>query len=251
MKKNNEVINLFGLPISNHTLAQASKELINAAVDNERRVVFFVNAHCVNVAEKHSKYRADLKDADLLYADGIGMRLAAKSSGQLLRDNVNGTDLFPLLCRDAAEAGVAIALLGASPGVAECCAEQMVGHQPNLKIVWTQHGYLDEGSDHSVISSINESGADILLVAMGVPRQELWISRHASELDPAIIMGVGALYDFYSGDVARAPKFMRNIGFAWLFRLMLEPRRMFSRYVIGIPIFVLRIIFEKCKKLIK
>ncbi|MEH6528667.1 MAG: WecB/TagA/CpsF family glycosyltransferase [Porticoccus sp.] len=251
LNKNNEVIELFGLPISNVSLRQASKDLVKSAVYNERRVVFFVNAHCANIAEQNHEYRVSLQNADLLYADGAGMRLAAKLSGQLLVDNVNGTDLFPLLCRDAAEAGVSIALLGAKSGVAERCAEKMVSIDENLKVVWTHHGYLEDEGDQSLILSLNESGAGILLVAMGVPRQELWIARHASELDVAVIMGTGALYDFYSGDVARAPKFMRKIGFEWMFRLILEPRRMFFRYVVGIPIFVFRILCDKCKKIIK
>lgn len=251
LNKNNEVIELFGLSISNVPLRQASKDLVKSAVYNERRIVFFVNAHCVNIAEKDYEYRISLKNADVLYADGAGMRLAAKLSGLLLVDNINGTDLFPLLCRDAAEAGVSIALLGAKPGVAERCAEKMISLEPNLKIVWTHHGYLEDKDSLNLISSLNESGAGILLVAMGVPRQELWISRHAAELEAAVIMGTGALYDFYSGDVVRAPKFMRKIGIEWMFRLILEPRRMFSRYVIGIPVFVFRALCNKCKKIIK
>jgi exopolysaccharide biosynthesis WecB/TagA/CpsF family protein len=251
LNKDNEVVELFGLQVSNVSLRQASKDLVKSAVYNERRMVFFVNAHCVNIAEQNHEYRVSLQKADLLYADGAGMRLAAKLSGKPLVDNVNGTDLFPLLCRNAAEAGVSIALLGAKSGVAERCAEKMISVDENLKVVWTHHGYLEGEGDQSLISSLNESGADILLVAMGVPLQELWVSRHASELDAAVIMGVGALYDFYSGDVARAPKFMRKIGLEWLFRLMLEPRRMFFRYVVGIPVFIFRFLYDKCNKIIK
>ncbi|WP_461520154.1 WecB/TagA/CpsF family glycosyltransferase [Porticoccus sp.] len=241
---NKDISELFGLPISNVSLQQASTNLVKAAVKGKRRCVFFVNAHCVNVAAKNEVYRAALDAADVLYADGIGMRLAAKFIGQLLVDNVNGTDLFPVLCRDAAAAEVSIALLGAKPGIAELCAERMTNCTPGLRIVWIHHGYLEEDVP-DLISSINKSGASMLLVAMGVPQQELWITRYASELNASVLVGVGALFDFYSGSVSRAPFFMRKFGMEWLFRFFLEPKRMFLRYIVGNPIFIFRALVEK------
>ncbi|MBN1008736.1 WecB/TagA/CpsF family glycosyltransferase [Amphritea pacifica] len=231
---------LFDLSIFNTTLKESSSDLIEAARCGFKQKVFFVNAHCINVAVKDASYKAALQDASILYADGSGMRLAAKIYGESLRDNVNGTDLFPMLCRDAAAAGVSIALLGAKPGIAERCAQRMQEQFPGLQIVWTHHGYLRSEHTQSVIESLNNSGASMLFVAMGVPAQELWIMRHADELKASVILGVGALFDFYSGEVSRAPLFLRKRGLEWLYRFLLEPKRMFSRYIIGNPRFILR-----------
>jgi N-acetylglucosaminyldiphosphoundecaprenol N-acetyl-beta-D-mannosaminyltransferase len=231
---------LFGLPIHNVSLDEASAELLDAAQNGARRQVFFVNAHCVNVAARDRAYLDALGAADVLYADGSGMRLAARLAGQTLRDNVNGTDLFPLLCRDAAAAGVGVALLGARPGIAERCAENMQRRFPGLRVVWTHHGYLKDEEGPALIASLNDSGVGLLFVAMGVPAQELWITRHADALRPPVLLGVGALFDFYSGEVSRAPAFIRKLGLEWVYRFMLEPRRMFARYILGNPVFVLR-----------
>lgn len=237
---NDDTIPLFGLSICNTTLPEASAALLKDAGEGTRRQVFFVNAHCVNVAAQDRAYLDTLRAADLLYADGSGMRLAAKLAGLPLRDNVNGTDLFPLLCRDAAAAGVGIALLGARPGVAERCAENMRTRFPGLKVVWSHHGYLKDADVPGLIASLNNSGAGMLFAAMGVPTQELWIARHADALRPPVLLGVGALFDFYSGEVSRAPVLIRKLGLEWVYRFMLEPRRMFARYILGNPVFVLR-----------
>lgn len=242
-----DTIPLFGLPISNVSLEEASAGLVKAAKEGLRRQVFFVNAHCVNVAARDRGYLDVLRGAHLLYADGSGMRLAARLAGQRLRDNVNGTDLFPLLCRDAAAAGMGIALLGARPGVAERCAENMRRRFPGLRVVWTHHGYLKDEEVPALIASLNASGAGLLFVAMGVPAQELWIARHAGALQAPVLLAVGALFDFYSGEVSRAPVFMRKLGLEWMYRLLLEPRRMFARYVLGNPTFVLRALLRRTK----
>ena len=240
-------LHLFGLPIRNMSLPEASAALVKAAAEGARRQVFFVNAHCVNVAARDRGYLDTLRAADLLYADGSGMRLAARLAGQPLHDNVNGTDLFPLLCREAAASGVGIALLGARPGIAERCADNMRSRFPGLKVVWTHHGYLNNAEGPALISSLNESGARLLLVAMGVPAQEVWIARHAGALRIPVLLGVGALFDFYSGEVSRAPAFMRKLGLEWGYRLLLEPRRMFARYMLGNPVFVGRALVRRMR----
>jgi N-acetylglucosaminyldiphosphoundecaprenol N-acetyl-beta-D-mannosaminyltransferase len=168
------------------------------------------------------------------------MRLAAGWAGTRLRDNVNGTDLFPCICAEAARQGVPIALLGARPGVAERCAAAITRRFPSLKVVWVHHGYLADCDVPSMLSSLADSGARLLFVAMGVPAQELWLARHREAIAPPVTLAVGALFDFYSGDIPRAPLAFRRLGLEWLFRLALEPRRLFGRYMLGNPRFVAR-----------
>lgn len=240
MRTTMDQITLFGLKIENTTLSDASMKIVHDAYSGAHRKIYFVNAHCVNVAARNADYLSALQDASSLFADGIGMRLAAQWADLSLVDNVNGTDLFPLICRDAAAAGVEIGLLGARPGIAQRCADNMRNEIPNLKVVWVQDGYFEPDTEANMIAAVNESGAKILFVAMGVPMQELWIAQNAANLRAPVVLGVGALFDFYSGAVSRAPQLMRQWGLEWLYRFMLEPGRMFSRYILGNPLFIFR-----------
>ena len=232
---------LFGLPIANVPLAEANAALVDDAAHARRRLVFFVNAHCVNLAARDRDYVRALHAADLIYADGAGMAIAARLAGEPLVDNVNGTDLFPVLCARAADAGVPIALLGARPGIAQRCADNMRARFPALRVAWVRDGYFEPGEERSLIAGLNASGAGIVLVAFGVPRQEAWLARHAGEMRAPVLLGVGGLFDFYSGLRSRAPWLLRKTGLEWAWRLALEPRRLFRRYVFGNPLFLARL----------
>lgn len=234
------IVDFIGLRFLDISLTEAAEELTRDARRGLRRIAFFVNAHCCNVAARDPRYAAALAQAGPLFADGFGMALAARLWGCRLRDNVNGTDLFPLLCALAAAHGVPIALLGAKPGVAAACAARMSERHPGLRVVFTRDGYTDAGDPERTIADINRSGARILLVAKGVPMQECWIMQYAAALDAPVLMGVGALFDFYSGRMPRAPALIRRLRMEWLFRLILEPRRLFGRYVLGNPLFLYR-----------
>lgn len=234
------LVPLFGLPFTDESLEGAARHLVAWAAARVKRRVVFVNAHSLNVSVRDQSLRQALDDADVVYADGVGMALAARLQGERLGHNVNGTDLFPHLCREAAARGVPIALLGAAPGVVEDCAARLRRAHPALKIAFVHHGYLGPGDTRSVVEQVNRSGAGILLVAMGVPRQERWIAAHAHELTVPVVIGVGGLFDFVSGRVPRAPVAVRRLRLEWLFRLLVEPRRLFGRYVIGNPAFLAR-----------
>lgn len=240
-------IPLFGLKIEDMTLTDASANIVNDAKSGVQRKIYFVNAHCINVAAVNIDYLSVLQDEAMLFADGSGMRLAAGLAGFSLKDNVNGTDLFPLVCHDAAAAGVKLALLGARPRIAERCAENMKIQFPELDIAWVHDGYFKQDAENDIIAAINRSGAEILFVAMGVPMQELWIARHVNKLRVPVLLGVGALFDFYSGTMPRAPYWMRRFGLEWLFRYAMEPRRMFVRYIVGNPVFIIRMLWRRLK----
>lgn len=233
-------VRLFGIEMDDATLDEASAWTIAMAQAGQTHDVAFVNAHCVNLAVAEPAYRDALHHFSRRYADGSGMRLAARLAGHQLRDNVNGTDLFPLLCERAARLGIPIALLGARPGVAQRCADAMSRRFAGLQVAWVHHGYATDAEMPEVLASLADSGAGLLFVAMGVPAQELWIRQHRPALKVPVTLAVGALFDFYSGDVRRAPRWLRRLGLEWVFRLALEPRRLYLRYIIGNPLFVFR-----------
>ena len=237
-----ETISLFGLDVVDTTIQRAAHGIVEAARAARRLQVSFLNADCVNIMHRDPAYRDVLESSDQIFADGIGVRLAARLAGYQLRDNVNGTDLFPVLCRHAAAAQVGIYLFGARAGRAHAAGEAMQGSNPGLIISGSHHGFIRDAADETrLIDAINASGAAILLVALGAPAQELWIARNRHRLKPAVILGVGGLFDYYSGSVARAPNALRKIGMEWAWRLAMEPKRLARRYLIGNAEFLLRL----------
>lgn len=230
-----EQIGLFDVAIEDTTVARASAAWIDAARKGKRLRAVFANAHVVNEMAASASYRAVVTSADRIYADGSGLAVAARIAGRPLADNVNGTDLFPRLAADAEKAGVRIFLLGGAPGVAERARIKMNEFGLGDAIVGTHHGYLTSGSteESQAIEAANASGADIVLVAMGVPLQDEWIARNEHRLSASVLCGVGGLFDFFAGSISRAPHAWRVAGLEWVWRLLQEPRRMARRYLVG------------------
>jgi exopolysaccharide biosynthesis WecB/TagA/CpsF family protein len=191
--------------------------------------MFYLNIDCLRKADRDPEYRAIMNEASLVLPDGIGLRLIARLCGRRFKFNCRGiTDFFTVLMQRAAEEGYKIFLLGGLPGVAEKAAQRLKILSPSIQIVGTYEGYFD--SDQTVLDRINFSGADVLVVAMGAPLQEKWIDRNRQRLDARLCLGVGALFDFWSRRVRRAPKILRVLNLEWLWRLCLEPDRLAQRY---------------------
>jgi exopolysaccharide biosynthesis WecB/TagA/CpsF family protein len=229
-------LNLFNFNIIN----DASKNVLEAIFDGTRQTVAFLNAHCINVSAKDATYRWALQQATALLPDGSGLQLAARMHGSKFVENLNGTDLFPHIMQKATDCGWKVFLLGSRPGVAEKAAHNAQAHISGLNIAGTHHGFFAPHEEANVINSINASGADVVLVALGVPRQDVWIARNRHRLNARVVFGVGAQLDFWAGRVSRAPVLLRQFGMEWVWRLAIEPRRMFKRYILGNPAFVFR-----------
>lgn len=235
------MLEFFGIPIVNTTMPEAVDWIAARAVAGDPALLAFVNPDCLNIAYVDAEYRRILLEAARVLPDGIGIHIGCRMLGVALQANVNGTDLFPQLCERAAQTGLGLFLLGARPGIAEAVASNMRAQFTGLRIDGVQDGYFDPAEEDAVIERINASGAAILLVAFGVPRQETWLARNHHRLKPPLRLGVGGLFDFYSGRIPRAPVWMREIGLEWSWRLMQEPGRMWRRYVIGNPLFLYRV----------
>jgi exopolysaccharide biosynthesis WecB/TagA/CpsF family protein len=236
---------LFNLHLVDAKLDYVVDRLAVLARLRTQHVVHFVNAHCINMAARDEVYRGHLQSASALLPDGAGIKLAAKFAGVPLHDNLNGTDLFPLLCERAAREGLRLYLHGARPGIAQAAADSMTERFPDLQIAGTSSGYMDDCDIPALVDKINASGADIVLVAMGVPMQEKWVAKYAPELNARLIMGVGGLFDYYSGRIPRAPMAMRRYGMEWVWRFMQEPLRLFTRYTFGNVEFLARAMFRR------
>ena len=231
---------IFGVPCDNVTMAQALSTL-DGLVRKRSGFAAFINAHCLNIACRDDEYTLILNGADAVWPDGSGVRLAGKLRHFPVPENVNGTDMFPLIC----EKPYRIFLLGAAPGVADTALRKAQEKYPAARFVGAASGFFaDEAEEQSVIARINELDPDILLVAMGVPKQEKWIAKHRHELKCGVSIAVGGLLDFVSERIPRAPMWMRKLGIEWCYRLYQEPIRLFRRYILGNPLFVLRVIFR-------
>lgn len=232
-----DVVPLFGLSVVSQSADRAADQLLERG---RKARVAFVNAHCVNTMEHDPHYRAALMTADHVLPDGLGVDLAARMNGEPLAANLNGTDFVPELLRKAASKGRSVFLFGGMPGVAAAAGERLAQDIPGLRIAGTRDGYAGAEETEAAIAAINDSGADIVLVAMGVPMQDLWLAQHAPRLDAGLTLGVGALFDFLAGRVARAPDVVRKARLEWAWRLAIEPRRMARRYIVGNAVFMAR-----------
>jgi len=230
--------------VDNLTVAEALDEIF-APPGDRVRVIHFVHPHALNLAHEDPQLRAQLDRAELVLPDGVGLRIAGLILGISLRDNLNGTDLLPLLCRRAVAEGRPLALVGAAPGVAEACALRLQADFPGLSIPVVSHGFLDDEASARVAARIAALDRPLTLVAMGTPLQESWIWKNIAPLPGVTALSVGGLFDFFAGRVPRAPWLWRELGLEWLFRLRCEPRRLARRYLVGNPLFLLRALRQR------
>ncbi|GLS24789.1 WecB/TagA/CpsF family glycosyltransferase [Marinibactrum halimedae] len=231
---------LFGLNINNVTMNEAVSWIVSKQDTACCKTAVFVNVNSVNLSLSNRGLSQAINQADKVFADGSGVRIACSHIGVDLKDNVNGTDLLPHLCRKASKMDKSIFLLGGQDGVAEKAKNNLLMSYPDLSIAGSHHGYFKPSETNKIIEEINNSGADILLLAMGSPIQEAWLQDHKHLLHCQCALAVGGLFDFFSGKVKRAPLYLRELGLEWVWRLLQEPKTKFNRYVIGNPIFLFR-----------
>ena len=228
---------VFGVPFFCGTMKEALKKIDELVKSGINHHVAFINAHCLNIAYKDQNYKEILKKCSAVFADGIGAKIGAKMLGFKVEENVNGTDMFPLL----AQKPYRIYLFGGAPGVAETALKNAKTLNGKAEFVGCADGFFKEKSEEQIFAELCELKVDILLVALGVPKQEEWIQCNLDKLPGCVAIGVGGLLDFVSGRIPRAPLWMRKCNIEWCFRLYCEPMRLFKRYIIGNPLFLWRV----------
>ena len=242
-------INLMDVNFDNVSMTDAVDALAKDMSEGKRKKVYYVNADCFNTTVEDKDYLELLQKGDYILPDGIGVLLACKMIGVGLRENVNGTDMLPFICQMAVENNYSMYLFGAKPGIAALMRQKLVEIYPSLRIVGERNGYFSEDStEEQMIKEINDLKPDILLVAIGVPAQEKWIAEHFDKMSCRLTIGVGGLFDFYSGNIKRAPLWLREMGLEWIFRLLMEPKKKFKRYTFGNSSFLWRVLRWKKKQ---
>ncbi len=232
---------LLEIPIRVRT-SDAAVELLDSHYEaGEPVAVAFANAHALNVAAVDSAFRSALQNA-LVFNDGVGVNLASRILyGSAFPANLNGTDFVPTYLRRTKHR-FRIFLLGAKPGTAERAARRLSALCPRHEIVGCQHGYFDARQVSPIVARIRRTAADLVLVAMGNPKQELFIQENLQATGCRLAMGVGALFDFLAGNVRRATPRIQRWHLEWAYRLAQEPGRLVGRYLVGVPVFLMRVL---------
>ena len=237
----NRCASVFGVQFFSGTMIEALQKIDVLVKSGRTHHAAFINAHCLNIAYKDRAYRKVLQECSEVFADGIGAKIGASMMGFKVEENVNGTDMFPLL----AQRPYRIYLFGGSPEVAEAALAKARALGGRAEFVGSTDGFFKNKNEDELFAELAELKPDVLLVAMGVPKQEMWINSNLSRLPACTAIGVGGLLDFVSGRIPRAPLWMRKTNIEWCFRLYCEPVRLFKRYIIGNPLFLARVC--KCK----
>lgn len=234
-------VNILGVRVDNVTQAEALALAMHYLQAGGTHQVVTVNPEFVMEARRNPAFAAVLAAADLATPDGFGLLLAARYLGTPLRGRATGVELTLGLARYAAETGARVFLLGAAPGVAAAAAAQLQMQLPALQIVGTYAGSPHPRHEPFLRQIICAAQPDLLLVAYGHPQQDLWIARNQPYLGVPLAMGVGGTFDYLAGRVPRAPRWMRQLGLEWLFRLVRQPQRL-PRILTAVPRFAWAVI---------
>jgi N-acetylglucosaminyldiphosphoundecaprenol N-acetyl-beta-D-mannosaminyltransferase len=242
-------LHLAGVPIDRFTMRDLlrwiASELRSPSRQTRPLLVMGPNAHIVTTAQRSPEFRTALAAADLCVADGISILLAGLMLGQPIPERVTGGDLMEQLCALAARENLSVFFLGGLPGAAEGAASALEARYPGLRVAFCcppcrfEH---DPVALATVLGTLHAAAPDILCVAIGVPRQEIWMNRHCPSLPIRLAISVGAALDTQAGLRRRAPKWTHNLGIEWAYRLAREPRRLWRRYLIGNTHFVLLVL---------
>lgn len=223
----------------------AIREIRDAIYTGSRRVFAFCNMHTFNMAKRLPELAESLA-ASTVFNDGLGIDIASVViHGSKFPENLNGTDLTPLLLASF-DRPVSVFLVGSPAGVAVEAAAVLSAQHPFVRIVGSRHGFFTDAESPALVEEIRAAQTELLLVGMGNPRQELWASQIA-EKSGAVVLCVGAFIDFAAGRISRAPLWVRHLRSEWLYRLALEPSRLWGRYIGGASPFLYAIFVEKLK----
>jgi len=232
-------VEILNVPVDNINMKQAVEQVISFLSTESFHAVYTPNAEIMMASHRDPSLKKILCEADMLVADGAGVVLASKILGLGLPERVAGFDLVKNLFSYQGNKKIRFFLFGGKPGVAEEAGRRLLAEYSNVEIAGCRNGYFDKTNENEIIDQINSSTVDILLVALGAPKQEFWIHEHKSLLKVKVCMGVGGSLDIISGNANRAPEFFQKYGLEWLYRLYKEPWR-FKR-MLDLPRFILLI----------
>ncbi len=234
-------VNVLGVGVNNTTIPQAVDEIGRLLESGGTHYICVSNVHTVMMCQSDEEYRRIHNAAAMVTPDGRPLGWLQTWRGFPQRERVYGPDLMLACCERSVDAGWKHFFYGGKEGVPEKLKETLTARFPGLEVVGCYSPPFRPPTpeeDEAEVRMINESGADLVWVGLGAPKQELWMGRHAGRVHAPVMLGVGAAFDFHTGTVKQAPKWMQRHGLEWLFRLCVEPRRMWRRYIYNNPMFL-------------
>jgi len=221
-----ERVDMLGVPIARIEMEGALSRVEQFIEERRPHLIVTSDTPILVRAHDDQEFQQVVRSADIVTADGRGVVWMARVLGLPLRERVSGADLVERICERAAQRGHSVYLVGALPGVAEEAARALQARYPGLRVAGTHHGYFTREEEPELVKAIAGARPDILLVAFGAPKQELWIRRYQSEIQAPVAIGVGGTFDLLAGRLKRAPLWMQRAGMEWLYRVFREPRRL-------------------------
>lgn len=235
-------IDILGVKVHPLTIPQLHEHLAEVIDGNRHELVLHVNVHGLNLTGEMPWLRDFLNQAEIVFCDGAGVMLGARVLGHSIPERITYADWIWQLAEFASQHNYSIFFLGAQPDVAQIAADQLIAKFPSLNIAGVHHGYFNKTPGHpeneAIIVTINEARPNILLVGMGMPLQEMWLRDNWAQINANIALTGGAVFDYVSGNLQRAPRWMTENGLEWLGRLIIEPQRLWKRYILGNPRFL-------------
>lgn len=241
--------NVLGINICALRVDELHQQILSAIVQNQKKMILHANIYGLNLACEQPWLHDFLNSADLVFCDGYGVILGARMLGWYIPERITYADWAWQLAGFASQNSISLFFLGGQPGIAEKAAMNLQSRFPNLKIVGCHDGFFDKSPENQeneeVLKQINTTHPDILLVGFGMPLQEKWLMENWPRIDTHVGLTGGAVFDYLSGEVPRAPRWMTDHGLEWLGRLVIEPRRLWKRYLIGNPLFFWRVLKQR------
>ena len=248
-----EVLHLLGLRLHRAGVEEVHAFIGRTLREKKKALVLNLNIHCVNLALKNPWLKDFINQAQWVFCDGDGVRLGLRILGEIPPPKMTYDRWIWELGEFCSREGFRLFFLGAKPGIAAEAARRLQARFPNLQIAGTNHGYFEKDGPENdrIIQEINRGNADILIVGFGMPAQEKWLSENWRKINAHVFLSGGAVFDYASGQLKRAPAWMIRSHLEWLYRLFREPRRLWKRYGTEIPYFFFRVFREKWAKGIK
>jgi N-acetylglucosaminyldiphosphoundecaprenol N-acetyl-beta-D-mannosaminyltransferase len=248
-------VNICGVEIDKYSFAEAVAGMLNhAKLSKPPEYVVTPNAHHIVMLQKDADFRKVYQQARWVVPDGVSLLWAARFLSMPLSGRVNGTDLLESLCAMSANLGLKVFFLGGRPAAAQKAAAVLQQRHPTLEIntYCPPYGFHTDPQEQERISAaIRAAAPDLLFVGLGAPKQELWIANHYQALNVPVSLGIGVSFELVSGMVTRAPQWMQNVGLEWFFRLLMEPRRLWQRYLLGNIIFMGLVLKQKTRAIVR
>ena len=238
-----KLTHVLGVPFDTFTMKEAVERVMEFLSDGGQHIICTPNPEIVMEAQTDKQLMEILKASDLVIPDGIGVVWASKYSEIKIKERVPGFDLTQNVFEKIKDIDYKVYFFGGAPGIASTAAKKMMNKYKGLNIVGTRNGYFNKDDEKQIIEEIKKSGADILLVGLGAPKQEKWIYDHITFSGAKVCIGVGGSFDVMSGNVKRAPKIFCKLGLEWFYRLITQPTRI--KRMMRLPKFAIKVLKEK------